>query len=169
MGLQRLPVDEHGHRADLRQAGRPVRSQARVSGLDRHLPGRLHAVQPGADHGAADRVPAPAGSWRRRCAAHQPDHPGRRVPARGAGAHYRPVQHRLGRLRPARPSHRRLPDRARQLALGVLRQFPAVRPVDRADLEVFARAHPAPRPQHRLHRGAGPVGGGRAAAGWPAD
>ena len=156
--FSRLPAHQHRHRADLRQARRPVRTQARLPVLDRAVHGRLDAVRPGADDGAADRLPLAAGPGRGRRAADQSDHPRRPLSARGARAHHRPVQHDLGRLGPARPGDRRLSDRARQLALGLLRQFPAVRADDRADLEVPARAHPAPPPQHRLPGRGQPLG-----------
>ena len=55
-----------GRRAAVREARRPLRPQDRAPGGDRHLPRRLGALRPLAEHGRADRVPRAAGPRRRR-------------------------------------------------------------------------------------------------------
>ena len=130
-----LPADQHDHRPVLGQAVRPLRPQADVHARHRDLPGRLGPVRPEPEHGDAHPLPRHPGHRR-----------GRPVPGR-AGDHRRPVhaqgtrqvpgpvrgrlRHRLHR----RPAGRRLPDRALQLALDLLRQHP--------DRHRRAHRHPA--------------------------
>ena len=70
VGRHRLPAGLDDLDAALRQARRPLRAQARLPGLDRHLPHRLGAVRTGPGHGRADRLPHAPGPRRRR--AHRP-------------------------------------------------------------------------------------------------
>ena len=66
MGRHGVSPHLHGFRPALRQARRPLRTQADPPGSDSHLPRRLGVVRARAEHGATDRVPSDSGPRRRR-------------------------------------------------------------------------------------------------------
>ena len=157
-----LSPDQHDQRPVLGQAVRPLRPQADLHDRHRHLPDRLGPVRAQPEHGDADPLPR---------------HPGHRrrftVPG-GARDHRRHVHAGRARQVPGavrgglrrglhrRPAGRRLPDRAGQLALDLLRQHPdrpgrAVRHLaTAAEREVGARdpqlRHPRRRHLHGRHQ-----------------
>lgn len=115
----------HGRRhPPLGQARRPLRPQGRLHRLRAALPDRDGAVRPGAEHGAAHRLPGRPGSRRGR-----PDGRGargHRCAGAPTGARPHPVdggRHAAGGVR-RRPPARRIHHRLHGLALGFLRQRP---------------------------------------------
>ena len=119
-----LPADQHHQRPVLGQAVGPVRPQADLHDRHRHLPGRLRPVRAQPEHGDADPLPRYPGHRRRFVVPGGARHHRRHVHAgrtrQVPGAVRGGVRHRLRR----RPARRRLPDRAGQLALDLLRQHP---------------------------------------------
>ena len=117
----------HDHHAVLRQARRHVRAEEVLRRRDHHLPGRLGAVRPVADHGRADRLPCHPGPGGRRPDGRR-DGDARRH--RGA-ARARPV-HELHDGRDdarhhRRPAARRVHHHLVLVALDLLHQHPAGR------------------------------------------
>ena len=88
------------------------------------VPHRLGPVRPEPEHGAADPLPRHPGPRRRRALPDLARRHRRPVHARRARPLPGPVRCRVRHLVHHRPGARRLPDRQRQLALGLLRQHP---------------------------------------------
>src|SRR6267143_1409433 len=122
LGLHRISADLDGYGTPLRQAGRPVRAQARASRRDRRLPRRLDGQRACREHRGAHRHPGAAGARGRRDAAHHADDRGRHLQPRGALADAGRLRGGVGRGGPDRASPRRHHRQVPVLALGVLHQ-----------------------------------------------
>ncbi len=143
VGCHDLPGHEHDHRADLREAVRPLRPATPAPDRYHVVPDRFGPVGPEPDDVAADPVPGPPGSRRGRAV---PDRPGghrRSLHARRAGQVPGPLRSGLRDRIPDRAGSRWVPHRQLQLALGVLRQ-----PADRD------RGPGCDRPPAAEHQGA---------------
>ena len=163
VGRHDLSAHEHDHRADLRQAVRPVRT-AHAADVRRHaVPDWLVPVRAGPGHEPAHPLPRHPGPRRGRHLPHRAGRHRRPVHTPGARQVPGPVRRRVRHLGPDRARARRLPDRPGQLALGLLRQ-PADRRRRPGDHVPTAAPPPADRcdtddrlPRRgRLHRGDDP-------------
>ena len=156
VGRHLVPARRHGLDADLRQARRHVRAQARVPGGDPHLPRRLDARRAQPDDGPADRLPRPAGHRRRRPDGRRAGDHRRHRPAARARPVHGPDRRGLRRRLRRRAAARRLPRRHPLVALGLLRQ-PADRHRSRSrssTLRLHLRVVAEPAPRRLPRRGA---------------
>ena len=127
MGRHGVPVGVDGRDAALREARRPVRTQAGAAGRDRRVPDRLGALRDRAEHDRADRVPRAPGAGRRRPDGH--DRRRRRRPRRAARPGPLPgaLRRRVRDLDGDRPADRRVLRRPPLLAVDLLHQPPSRR------------------------------------------
>ena len=124
-----LPADGDGHDADLRQAGRPVGTQARAPVRPGPLRARLDALGDGHEHAGPDRDAGRPGTGGGGGRADRPDDDRRPVHARGAREGPGALQRDLGGLERGGAGVGGRPDRPALLAMGLLRQRAVRRPL----------------------------------------
>ena len=122
LGGHVVPAGLDGLDADLRQARRHVRAQARVPRRDPDLPRRLDARGPLADDDRADRLPRASGDRGRRPHGRRAGDHRRHRPAARARSLHGPDRLRLRGRVGGRPAARRLPRHPSLVALGLLRE-----------------------------------------------
>ena len=152
LGGHGVPVGVDGVDAAVGEAGRPVRAQDLLPGLDRHLRHRLGAGRVQPHHDRADRLPCPAGPGRRRPHGGCPDDHRRRGVAARPWPLHGPVRRHVRRGHGDRAADRWPVRHLPVVALGLLHQPAAGDPGPVRDGRRAARP-PAPgQPQNRLRR-----------------
>ncbi len=111
----------------------PVRTEALLHGVRRHLHPQFPALRRGADARLADLLSRPAGPGRRSAAADLPGDSGRELPAREAGRRDGVLRHGRGRGAGDRADAGRMDHRQLHLALDLPDQHTRRHPVARID------------------------------------